>query len=308
MAEPIDVFALPIEKQFMRRLIKPDTWILNGFVEDCAAPHPHVVIGEERAAVIDTTDLYYNVRAYVEKCVTSKPLITISSHSHGDHTANNYQFDDCPQYMSELCWEEIKRQRENPNPNSPFGVPKGNYVPITVKDGDLIDLGGRQLECIQFAGCHSPTSMAYLDLKYGCLFTGDEFEGGQVLIGGMPGVKSRNCIELYRDNLVYLRKRVDGRASCICPPHNGSPLDPLTLDNMIENCERILAGIEGMENVGSMSYGLNPQSYHDIPFKTEGIRDSSARLARGAGTARRSEWKGTSIVYNKDRIYYKDVE
>ena len=305
MSAKIDVFSLPIEKQFMRRLIKPDTWILNGFVEDCAAPHPHVVIGDEKAAVIDTTDLFYNVREYVEKIVTDKPLVTISTHSHGDHTANNYQFADCPQYMSEICWEEIQQTRIN-RPD----WAKGDYTPVIIKDGDIIDLGGRTLECIQFCGCHSDSSMVYLDSKYGCLFTGDEFEGGQVLIGTSVNRNNNNCIELYRDNLVALKKRVDGRATCICPPHNGSPLDILLLDYMIENCERIMAGHEGMKEIGSMSFGLNPQSYHNPPYTTndEDIVDHSARLARYGEDGRRSEWMGTSIVYNAKRIFYKDVE
>ena len=134
MKAKIDVFTLPIEKQFMRRLIKPDTWILNGFVEDCAAPHPHVVIGSERAAVIDTTDLFYNVREYVEKVITDKPLVTISSHSHGDHTHNNYQFEDCVQYMSQRCWEEIQENRVNMPERSP-----GSYTATIVGDGDIIE-------------------------------------------------------------------------------------------------------------------------------------------------------------------------
>ncbi len=295
MAEVIDVFSLPVNKQFMRRLIKPDIWILNGFVEDCAAPHPHVVIGEERAAVIDTTDLCYNVRAYVEQCVTSKPLIVVSTHSHGDHTKNNDQFEDCPIYMSEISWQEIQAGREKAKAGEGRAdwYP-GSYTPITVKDGDVIDLGGRRLECIKFAGCHSPSSMVYLDTKYGCLFTGDEFEGGQVLImGGGPG-KSNNCIELYRDNCVALRERVAGRAAVVCPPHNGSPIDIAILDYMIENCERIMSGIEGMEDIRSMTFGLNPHGYAIGGFTNEDIR--------------RSEWMGTSIVYNRKRVFYKDVE
>ena len=302
MSEFIDVFALPIEKQFMRRLVKPDTWILNGFVEDCAAPHPHVVIGDDYAAVIDTTDLFYNVREYVEKIVTDKPLVTISTHSHGDHTANNYQFADCKQYMSEIAWEEIQKTKIT----RPEWA-KGDYEPTFVKDGDIIDLGGRQLECIHFAGCHSASSMVYLDLKYGCLFSGDEFEGGQVLIGSMG---KGNCIEMYRDNLLKLKAKINGRATCICPPHNGSPLDIQTLDNMIENCERIMAGHEGIKEIGSMSFGLNPQSYHNAPFTPESyeVADHSARLARYPETVRRSEWKGTSLVYDSARIFYKDVE
>ena len=303
MSEFIDVMALPVNKQFMKRLIKPDTWILNPFLEDCAVPHSHVVIGEKYAAVIDTTDCAYNVRDYVEQCVTDLPLVTISSHSHGDHTGNNYQFDGCTQYMSEVCWEEIQKNRiEHPE------RARGTYTPTIVKPGDIIDLGGRQLECIEFNGCHSFSSMAYLDLKYGCLFTGDEFEGGQVLIGGK--MNPDNCIELYYNNLLKLKKAVAGRATCICPPHNGSPLDPLSLDNMIENCERIMAGHEGMKDIRSMSFLLNPQSYHNLPFTEAASKpvDNSARASRYEDTVRRSEWKGTSIVYNTDRIFFKDLK
>ena len=309
MSEKINVLELPIEKQFMKRLVKPDTWILNGFVEDCAAPHPHVVIGDKYAAVIDTTDLPYNVREYVEKCVTDKPLVVVCSHSHGDHTANNYQFEGCPIYMTEVCWEEIQESRKRPRPGMPNGWDTPlNYEPTIVKPGDVIDLGGRGLEVIEFNGCHSASSAAYLDTKYGCLFTGDEFEGGQVLVGGAASKK--NSVEFYRDNLVKLRDVVAGRATCICPPHNGSPLDPLTLDNMIENCERIMSGIPGMEDVSSMSYGRNPQSYHNLPFTRDPdeVNDGMARLERGKGTALRSEWKGTSIVYNRNRVFLKDLD
>ena len=82
---------------------------------------------------------------------------------------------------------------------------------------------------------------------------------------------------------------------------------------MIENCEQIMAGrdgIPGMEDVSSMSYGRNPQSYHNLPFTRDPdeINDGMARLERGKGTALRSEWKGTSIVYNRNRVFLKDLD
>ena len=288
-----DFRSMPVNKQFMRVLVKPDTWLLNGISLDNAAPHPHVVIGDKLAAIIDTTDLELELRKYVEENVTDKPLVVISTHSHGDHTANNYMFEDCPIYMSEISWEEIKANREKAASGDEThpGWSKGTYVPTIVKDGDIIDLGGRTLECIKFAGCHSDSSMVYLDSKYGCLFTGDEFEGGQVLVMGARG---DNCIEKYHDNLLKLRERVNGRATCVCPPHNGSPCDIMILDYMIENCERIMNGIEGMKDVRSMTFGLNPHGYSISRMADENVR--------------RSEWMGTSIVYNTKRIFYKDCE
>ena len=214
--------------------------------------------------------------------ITSKPLTLIVTHVHPDHTGA--AINDFPYlYMNAADMVGV-----------PEFMPEYKGEKRFLKDGQVIDLGGRQLECIKFCGCHSPSSMVYLDTKYGCLFTGDEFEGGQVLImGGGPG-KSNNCIELYRDNLLDLKRRVDGRATIICPPHNGSAIDILLLDYMIENCERILAGHEGMKDVRSMTFGLNPHGYNIDGFVNDDIR--------------RSEWMGTSIVYSKSRIFYRDVQ
>ena len=287
----IDFRSLPVNKQFMRVLVKPDTWLLNGISLDNAAPHPHVVIGDDKAIIIDTTDLNLELRKYVEQYVTDKPLMVASTHSHGDHTANNYMFSDCPIYMTEVAWKEIQENRKKKDDRQPVWA-LGDSTPIIIGDGDIIDLGGRKLECIKFCGCHSDSSIVYLDLKYGCLFTGDEFEGGQVLV---MGAKGKNCIEMYRDNLVELKKKINGRATCICPPHNGSPIDILLLDYMIENCERIMAGHEGMKDVRSMTFGLNPHGY-DIGMFAD------------MDNVRRSEWMGTSLVYNTKRIFYKDCE
>ena len=280
----------PVNKQFMRRLVKPDTWYLQGVTMDNAQSQPHVVVGDEVALIIDTTDLDLDLRAYVEENFPDKKLAVACTHSHGDHTENNYQFADCPIYMTQIAWEEVQASKKNPRPNGQWSHPL-NYEPVIIGDGDIIDLGGRQIECLKFAGCHSASSIVYLDLKYGCLFTGDEFEGGQVLIMGARG---NNCIELYRDNCVALKEKIAGRATCVCPPHNGSPIDIQILDNMIENCEQIMAGREGMEDIRSFTFGLNPHGYAIGGFVNDDVR--------------RSEWKGTSIVYNKKRIFYKDCE
>ena len=139
----------PVNKQFMRVLVKPDTWLLNGVSLDNAAPHPHVVEGTEKAAIIDTTDLELDLREYIEQYVTDKPLVVISTHSHGDHTANNVRCEDCPIYMSEVCWEEVQANRANPRPGKPEWQKGDTYTPIIIKDGDIIDLG-------IFAQCGEP--------------------------------------------------------------------------------------------------------------------------------------------------------
>lgn len=276
---------LPVNKQFMRWLVKPETWIINPISMDNAVPHPHVVEGDEYVAIMDTTDCELELRKYVEENFHGKKYCVFSTHSHGDHTANNYMFADCPIYMTEQAYKEVQMYKEN-NMN---GWYRGDYEVTIVKPGDKIDLGNRVIECLDFCGCHSESSIAYLDTKYGVLFTGDEFEGGQVLTGG----RGRSCVEQYHENLVSLKKQIAGRATCICPPHNGSPMDPQALDNMIENCERVMQGIPGMEDIRSMTFIMNPHGW--------------ATSAHFGNDFLRSEWKGTSLVYNRNVIFKKDL-
>lgn len=290
----LNVNELPLNKQFSRRLIRPDTWLINSYSASSEAPNPHVLIGNDYALVIDTTDTKQNLRKYLELYVTDKPLMVASTHSHGDHTLCNGLFNDCPIYMSEISWEEIQQNRETGFNGKASDYIIGDYTPIIIKEGDIIDLGGREIEVISFGGCHSKSSIAYLDRKYGILFTGDEMESGQVLMQGeFRG--GDNSVELYRENLLHLKERFDD-FDMICPPHNGSPMHSTIIDYFIENCDRIMNGIEGDTDIGSISYLLGPNE----PRSPENV----ARL-RFDPTSRRSEWKGTSIVYSIERIFKK---
>ncbi|MBQ1377070.1 MAG: MBL fold metallo-hydrolase [Lachnospiraceae bacterium] len=277
----------PVNKQFMRILVKPDTWLLNPVTMDMAATRSYVVEGSEKAMVIDTLQEDLDIRGYIEQCVTDKPLVVASTHSHGDHTENNTFFKDCPIYMTEKCWEEIQAMKKNGNIQG-WNAP-ADYTPTIIKDGDVIDLGDRKIECLYFCGCHAESSIVYFDTKYGCVFTGDEFEGGQVLVMRPTG---NNCIELYRDNLLELKKKLAGRATCICPAHNGAPIDIAYLDYMIEACEQLMNGAEGSTDPFSMTWGLNPHGWD-----AKHVCDENTR---------RFEYKGCSLVYNCKRIFYKD--
>ncbi|MGN0998818.1 MAG: MBL fold metallo-hydrolase [Faecousia sp.] len=290
---------LPLNKTFSRRLIKPDTWVINCWSESMENPNPHVLIGKKYAMVVDTTDTRQPLREYLETYVTGGlPIVVASTHSHMDHTGNNGAFNDCPIYMSQIAWEEVQKLRSDGAFQKPrhLGLIQGDYVPHIVKEGDVIDLGEREIEVISFGGCHSNSSIGFLDRTYGIFFPGDEMESGQVLMqGDFRG--GRNCVELYKENLIHL-KRWEGQFDMICPPHNGTPVHAKVVDYFIENCERILSGIEGEQDIGSMSYLLGPHE----PRSPERVKE-----LRYDPTARRSEWMGTSIVYSIDRIFKKDI-
>ncbi|MBQ9048401.1 MAG: MBL fold metallo-hydrolase [Solobacterium sp.] len=303
----LDIHALPINKKFNRRLIAPDTWIINPFNPNFGTPRPYVLIGDDCAALIDATHTTLPIREYIEKCVTDKPLVVLCTHSHLDHTNDNYLFEDCDIYMSEYAWNEIKARRDMDNKAGMwrFSDPacgdvemtpeqRGTYTPKILKPGDTIDLGNRVIEVLPYVGCHSPGSLIFFDHKTGGLFTGDELETGQMLVMGQPGTKS--CVEQLRENLQVL---IDGwydRITMVCPAHNGSPIHPQFLKDLAENCDRVLSGIEGDMDVRSMSFAADPDSM-----------GGRARIWMEDPDILRSEWKGTSIVYNRTRLHKADI-
>jgi len=301
---------LPVNKQFSRRLIAEDTWILNPFDPGLAFPRPYVLIGEKYALVIDTTYTALPLRAYIETCVTDKPLKVFSTHSHFDHTNGNGHFNDVPIYMSQYAWEEIKERRKLDAKEGRWQVYDaennaidlteeeiGDYVPEILKPGDTIDLGNRILEVLPYEGCHSPGSLVLLDHNTGYLFTGDEIECGQMLVMGRG--KSSSCIELLKENIDRLREGWGDQITMLCPPHNGSPIHVKFLDYLSENCQRIMDGEEGDMDVGSMTYLYNPKE--DRPVEMIKAQLENPDILR-------SEWKGTSIVYSRQRIFKKQLE
>lgn len=286
---------LPLKKQFSQRLVKPDTWVINCYSESSENPNPHVLIGDKYSLIIDTTETKLDLRRFIETHITDNPLMVASTHGHGDHTLSNGQFNDCQIFMSEIAWKEIQLKRENGYGPRGAGHNIGDYVPAIVKAGDIIDLGGREIEIIEFGGCHSSGSIGFLDKKHGIFFPGDEMESGQVLIQGEKR-GGNNTVERYRNNLIRLKER-SAEFDMICPAHNGTPMHSRIIDYFIENCERIMNGKEGDKDIASMSYLLNPHENRSPERVIELRFDSSSR---------RSDWMGTSIVYSIDRIFIKN--
>ncbi len=283
------------EREFSCRLIRPDTWLINGGPVSCTT---YLVIGDQQALVIDPGEHTKSIRDYAAH-LTDKPFVVANTHSHNDHTLANGQFKDCTIYASALAQKEKEESRKR----FPLGYEPERYTtPVefdfdyqftTLSDGDVLDLGNRRLRVIA-AGCHSEGSLLYYDEKYEILFTGDELDCGQVLIQGDRGNQS---VELFYGNLKKI-KAACGRIDLICPGHNGAPADGSMVDAFIENCERIMSGIEGSKKISSASY-LTP----DDPRGPERVKQLLSDP-----NSRRSEWKGSSIVYSLNKIRKQQQE
>lgn len=217
--------------------INEDTWIIN-FMN--GSQNMYLLEGTERALLIDTGWGAGNLRACVEK-LTAKPVTAALTHGHLDHAGG------CGEWESVLMLPGAQADLVMCR-RLPFDVsrlPHPDFERRLVKDGDVIDLGGRTVELLDISS-HSNGSLAFLDRKHGYLFVGDELESAQVLMYdtdpevGVPFVLDRR-LRAHHANMLRL-KGLEGEWNAIFPAHNGAPIARSYLDDTIALTERIYAG------------------------------------------------------------------
>ena len=216
-------------------MIRPGLWVLtNGWKN-----FQYLVIGRERAALIDSGEGQGNIRRVVEQ-ITPLPVTVINTHGHYDHTGGN----GCWQtvWMAAASQQDCKRGFTPTHDRWAAEKPFPDYETRVLEDGTQIDLGGEVLEVLSIPAHHAG-SIALLARVQRLLFTGDEFESGQVLI-----LKDRSdpdflpTVAQHRANAERLRAR-RGAFDFLVPAHNGYMLDPdMYLNDFIQLDSEILAG------------------------------------------------------------------
>lgn len=149
-----------------------------------------LITGEDKALLFDTGLGIGDMRSTVEQ-LTDRPVIVLNSHTHYDHIGGNYQFET----IYAVDTEFTRGHALNGRPHAavaefvgegwiwkplPAGFSRDAYhshpfvISKFVADGDIIELGGRQLEVLETPG-HAPDSICLLDRENRILFTGDTF-------------------------------------------------------------------------------------------------------------------------------------
>ena len=147
--------------------IDSHTWVGTGnlmFSESL-----YLVEGNDRAVLIDVGTKIADLDKIVAS-ITSKPITLLATHVHPDHTGSAIS------YFPEI-WISA-----GDTVNIPWVM--GNYKGKInfLKDGEILELGGRQLEVV-FTPGHTPGSVTFIDTKAGYGFSGDSFGSGNLILG-----------------------------------------------------------------------------------------------------------------------------
>jgi glyoxylase-like metal-dependent hydrolase (beta-lactamase superfamily II) len=155
--------------------IDEHTWVGSGHM--MASESLYLLEGNEKAVLIDAGTKIADLDKIVAS-LTKKPIMLVVTHAHPDHTGSAID------YFPEL--------RINPaDAASPFLASYKGKV-RELKDGEIIDLGGRTLEVV-FTPAHTPGSTTFVDKKAGYGFSGDSFGSGNLLLSGTFSTLLATC-------------------------------------------------------------------------------------------------------------------
>lgn len=198
--------------------IRPNFWVISNQWKS----FQYLLIGENKALLIDTGYGEGDIRSIVEE-ITRLPIMVINTHGHFDHTGGNGCWPVA--WMGEASQVDCKSGFSPIHRTWASKKKYSDYETCVLSDGATIDLGNETLEVLSIPA-HHDGSIALLAQENRILFTGDEFESGQVLI-----LKKRSdpaflpTIERHLANAERLLSRRE-EYDYLVPAHNGYMLDP----------------------------------------------------------------------------------
>ena len=185
-----------------------------------------LLAGENKALLIDSGMTVHNAKEIAEELV-DLPVELLNTHGDIDHIGSNDEFSSF--YMNPA------------EASNYYNTQKRTGMIEPVNDGDIIDLGDRELEIITIPG-HTPGSIAVLDKKNRVLISGDPIQDGNIFMFGV-----QREMHAYLLSLEKLMNYVD-RFDTIYPSHGSFPVGPELIVALYEGAAHIVMGLaEGSE-------------------------------------------------------------
>lgn len=216
----------------------------------------YLVLGEERAALIDTGMGIGSLKKAVES-VTDLPVVVINTHCHPDHAGGNAEFAPALFNPAELdvfkkmATLEFRIQDVSRMPGGQEWVPQLQPMgpePVAARDGQIVDLGGRRLQII-FTPGHTHGSLCVFEEAAGVLFTGDNVQANATALREW----NSSTVEEFHESLEKLAKLPVKR---ILGGHRPNDNPPDLLQRKLACAKQILDGAEGVEktHMGQTAY------------------------------------------------------
>ena len=179
-----------------------------------------LLTGSEKALLVDSGRELPTARDIAES-LTDLPVMLLNTHADGDHTGSNEQFESFYMHPD----EEAHFRR---------GGRGGTIIPV--REGDILDLGGRELRIIDLPG-HTPGSIAVLDVGNRVLISGDPVqEHGRIFMFG-----AHRNMENYIRSLEHL-ETFTAEFDEIWPSHADIPISPALIRKLHDGALDVLDG------------------------------------------------------------------
>ena len=189
-----------MEKELFIREMCPGIYLMDEAHEATG----YLVIGQEKACVIDTMNGYNDLYQAVRR-ITDKPLTVVNTHGHPDHIFGNVYFDSAFLHPADL---PLARMFAEEPEFIQFCEEKHLRMPpfSEVREGDVFDLGGRHLEVYELPG-HTPGGIILLLREDRILFTGDSIN--HHLWMQLEGCSPMGEFVKSLDRILFLEKEAD---------------------------------------------------------------------------------------------------
>ena len=196
--------------------INEQTWRFN----EGGGVYFFLLTGKEYALLIDSGMEITNAKEMAQE-LTDLPILHLITHADRDHLGSIKEFETF--YMHPA--ESVNFYKDKNN--------TGDFIPV--EDGEIIDLGDRELEILLIPG-HSTGSIAILDAKYRALFSGDTVQNGAIFMFG-----PFSELNAFMKSLDKLKCYVD-EFDVIYPSHAAMELKPEFIDQLKEGALRMMDG------------------------------------------------------------------
>jgi glyoxylase-like metal-dependent hydrolase (beta-lactamase superfamily II) len=211
----------------------------------------YLIIGPEKAMLIDTAWGLGNQKGLVDKLTGGMPLIVANTHCHSDHVLGNVYYDKvyCHEYDMENVKTVVKPgawDRYN-NDYCEYNLKDlptyRDYEIIGVPTGHIFNLGGDyDIELFWTAG-HSSGQCMYIDKKSRNIFAGDDLISDRIAVGG-PGKglfhQEFSNLSTFADRLKILVTRLD-EFDYVYSGHFTNKLENSVFVNLLEALNEVIA-------------------------------------------------------------------